>query len=145
MDQLTLEPYAAHLHWRFPEAQSSETWRELFATLLDGLAPACTGGGLYVIGHIKGLVILPDGSFLRGSKISVQYPADVEMEGAAADFWVELEMSLNVLVYGPPLSETRRIVSRVAQTTARQWNAEVTIAPLDGIEGLAAGHHHSHD
>ena len=145
MAELTLEPYAARVHWRFAEAQSAETWRELFAALLDGLAPACTGGGLHIIGHIKGLIVLPDGGFLRGSKVSDQYPADVEVEGAAAGLEAELEMSLNVLVYGPPLAETRRIVSQVAQATARRWNAEVRIDPLDGIAGLAAGHHHSHE
>lgn len=139
MDPLTLEPYAARLRWRFPQAQALDRWQALFAALLDELAVACTQGGGRVVGHIKGLALLPGGGFVRGSKVSPRYPSDVDIEGAAIDACAELEVALNVLVYGLPLSEGRRIVPEIGQGLAQRWGAELEIVAASTEH--ESGHH----
>jgi len=142
MDPLALEPYAARLRWRFPEAQPLANWQALFAAFLDELGWACTAAGRRVIGHIKGLALLPGGGFLCGSKVSPHYPPDMEISGATADSCAELELDLNVLVFGLPLSEAGRIVPEVGQAQALRWGAELEVLALpvpSGAEGSEAG------
>jgi len=138
MDSLTLEPYAARLRWRFPQEQSPQKWQTLLANFLDELGRACVTAGPYVIGHIKGLALLPGGGFLRGSKVSAHYPADTEYTGQDTDRYAELDMTLNVLMYGPSWTETRRLVSEVGLSLAQRWGAELSIAVADNE------HHHYH-
>ena len=145
MDQLTLEPYAARLRWRFPQAQSLERWQALSAEFLDELALACTAGGGRVVGHVKGLALLPGGGFLRGSKVSARYPADVDVEGAEIDACADLEMALNVLVYGLPLTEGRRLVLEIGQGLAQRWGAELDVLAGTAEHGAGASDHHHHD
>ena len=137
MDPLTLEPYAARLCWRFPGAQPLERWQALFAAFLDELGQACAAEGARVIGHIKGLALLPGGGYLRGSKVSTDYPADVETKEALTDSCAELELSLNVLVYGLRLSEAQRIVPETSLALGQRWGAE--------LEVLTLSDHHHHD
>jgi hypothetical protein len=136
VDPLELEPYAARLCWRFAEAQSLETWQALFTAFLDQVAQACTAaGGPRVIGHIKGLMLLPGGGFLRGSVVSARYPPQVEISRAASGTCAELEMALNVLVYGLPLTEAQQLVPEAGQRLARRWGAVVDV--------VASNHHRS--
>lgn len=135
MENLTLEPYAAWLRWRFPEAQALEGWQTLFAALLDELALACTTDGVRVIGHIKGLALLPGGGYLRGSKVSVEYPSDVEIAGATSGSCSELEFALNLLVYGLPLSEGQQIVSKIGKRLALRWGAELEVLARSAEQG----------
>ncbi len=150
MDPLTLEPYAACLRWRFPKAQALESWQALFAALLDELALACTAGSVRVIGHIKGLALLPGGGFLRGSKVSIEYPSDVEIVGASSGAYSELELTLNLLVYGLPLSEGQRLVPEIGEQLALRWDAELEVLARSAehgaeADGLAASYRHHHD
>lgn len=132
-----LEPYAARLCWRFPEAQPVERWQALLAALLDELGQACTIAGPYTIGHIKGLALLPEGGFLRGSKVSSRYPADTEINGATIGFYTELEIAINVLIYGLPLAKAHSIVSEVSLALAQRWGAELEVL-------VANSHRHYH-
>lgn len=147
MDQLTLEPYAARLRWRFPEAQPLDRWQALFAAFLDELALACTAGEPSVIGHIKGLALLPGGGYLRGSKVSVRYPADMELDGATAGQFPDLEMALNVLVYGLDLSQAQRRVLDTGQALAqRRGTVLEVIAPnADPEPDVEERDRHDHD
>jgi len=140
---LTLEPYAARLRWRFAEEQPLVRWQALFSAFFDKVGQATDAAGPYVIGHIKGLALLPGGGFVRGSKVSAGYPSDVEVHGADAAACAELEMSLNVLVYGLPLTRARRIVAEVGQELARQWDValEVVAAGQDPVQGQPTSFH----
>ena len=143
MGALTLEPYAARLRWRFSQGQPLVRWQALFSTFLDQVGHAADAAGPYVIGHIKGLALLPGGGFVRGSKVSADYPSDVEVQGAGDAVCAELEMALNVLVYGLPLTQTRQIVPEVGRELARQWDAELEVveAGHDPIHGQPARFH----
>ncbi|MBC7252081.1 MAG: hypothetical protein H5T62_17615 [Anaerolineae bacterium] len=138
MDSLTLEPYAARLRWRFPQEQTLQKWQTLLANFLDELGRACVTSGPYVIGHIKAIALLPGGGFLRGSKVSARYPADTECTGQDPDRYAELDMTLNVLVYGPSWTETHRLVSEVGLALAQRWGAELSISIAD------SEHHYHH-
>jgi hypothetical protein len=144
MDPLTLQPCATRLRWRFPEPQPLERWQTLFAAFLDRLALDCDASGPYVIGHIKGLVLLPGGGYLRGSKVSTQYAADVEVGRSTRTLFKDLELELQVLVYGLPLPEAQRIVQEAGQALAQNWNAELEVIVLSSVQELAAGDH-DHD
>jgi hypothetical protein len=169
MAELSLEPFAARLRWRLTESQPLEGWQDLMAGLLDELAIACSTSKSHVIGHIKALALLPSGGYLRGSKVSTSYPADVEAQsvggdtpqptsakppntdigsdgfgrsiaaeaattnasGSASDKnseYAQLEMTLNLLVYGLPLDSARRIVSETCASAAARWDAELEIS-----------------
>jgi hypothetical protein len=151
MAELSLEPYAARLVWRFEQPQPLTTWQDLLAALLDELGLACSTSDRHVIGHIKAFALLPAGGFLRGSKVTACYPADVEAhidwhassvpppaERASArdtnhapdqarSGHTELEMTLNMLVYGLPMDSARRMVKATAVSQAARWNAELEI------------------
>ena len=137
MDQLSLEPYAARIRWHFSDAQPLSYWKTLCATFLDDVAFACMARPPAVIGHIKGLALLPGGGFLRGSKVSTRHAADVEISGASAVSCRELEIALNVLVYGLPAFEAERVVGETGRAIAMHAGAT--------FEVIAEGHTHHHD
>ena len=80
-----------------------------------------------MIGHIKCVALLPGGGFLRGSKISVHYPPDMALHAGNVVPVAMLELSLNVLVYGLPLSEARHILRETALHLAQKWGAGLEI------------------
>ena len=138
MDQLNLEPFAARIRWRFPEAQPLSRWQSLVASFLDQVALACATNPSVVIGHIKGLALLPGGGFLRGSKVSTKHSADVEIADAQTGECQELEMALNVLVYGLAWSEAKRIVLKAGDAIATQAGAMFEVVAIER-------HDHHHD
>ncbi len=139
MAKLILEPYAARLTWRFPEPQPPRRWQALFAALLDEVARTCATEESRVIGHIKGLGVMPDGGFLRGSTVGAQRPADVDLYLGPHGSSAELEMTLNVLVYGLPAGEAGGIVREIGLALAVREGARVDVAPVESQEDP---HHH---
>ena len=140
MAELILEPYAAHLSWRHPEDRTLEEWQALFADLLAGLAEACAADEARVIGHVKGLGVLPDGSFLNGSTVTPNRPPDVEIHRANGGRSAEMELTLNVLVYGLPRPEAQRLVSEVSERLAAREGIDLDISPA---RTAAAAHTHT--
>lgn len=129
----SLSPYAARLRWYFATAQAADQWQALVATFLEDLAAACVAGEMHVIGHIKALALLPDGGFLRASTISARHPADVAIERAGDRPCSELELALNVLVYGLAWTEAHQLVKASAQQVAADRGAVVEqLAPSPG-------------
>ena len=145
MDELTLTPYAARLQWCFSAPRPLAEWRKLLAELLDELALATQSVESAVIGHIKALVLLPAGGYVRGSKVSAAVPADVEIAAAHQTDCAELELSLNVLVYGLPLPEMQRIVAGVVLALALCWEAEAQLHDVTSSGPHEHRHHHHLD
>ena len=144
MTALSLVPYAARLRWSFATAQAADQWQALVATFLEDLAAACVAGEMHVIGHIKALALLPDGGFLRASTISARHPADVAIERAGDRPCSELELALNVLVYGLAWTEAHRLVQASAQQVAKDRGAVVEqLTPSPGPGAAADERAHS--
>ena len=136
MAELSLEPYAVLQHWHLPGADGR--WEVILAEYLQALAQRCAASGPAVIGHIKALALFAEGGYLRVSVVAPKIPASVE--GKAPSGCTELELTLNVLVYGLERSAIERITRETATETAERWNGEISLKNL----GQAGQHVHAH-
>jgi hypothetical protein len=124
---LILEPYAVVQHWHMPEADGH--WEKILAEYLQTLAQRCASAGKCVIGHIKALALFSDESFLRISVIAANIPAS--LEGRAPAGCTELELTLNVLVYGLERSVIEMITLETSLEIADQRKGVVKFKILD--------------
>ena len=137
MDELTLEPYAVVQHWRLSNADNQ--WETILGEYLQTIAKRCTSAGKCVIGHIKALSTFADKSYLQISVVAANIPAT--LEGKAPAGCVDLELTLNVLVYGLAQSTIEQIVYETANEIARQRKGAVHHKDISH----AGEHlHHSH-
>jgi hypothetical protein len=141
---LLLEPLAARLRWQLPVGLRMSEWVELLRAYLDTLAARSTAAGPYVIGHIKALATLPAGGYLRGSSVSPAHPADVAAEGAWPADCAELDMTLNLIVYGLPFELARSIATRSAEEVALARGGTVLLEVFSE-RSYPAQHHPAHD
>lgn len=110
MDELTLEPYTVVQHWHLPDADGQ--WESILMEYLQRIAQRCTAVGKCVIGHIKALSIFSDNTYVLVSVVAAQIPAN--LEGRVPAGCTELELTLNVLVYGL----RRTVVEQITRETA---------------------------
>ena len=129
MTELILEPFVAKLHFRLTEPAGSMEWKQVLAAYMEDLSRRCTEAGPCVIGHIKGLIVGPDKSYLRISVIDAIRPA--ESEGELPEESDNLTMTLNVIVYGLPRD---RIYYLVRQGMG--------VSPLITVEPIKGEHRH---
>lgn len=120
-----LEPYAARVHWRLPAPAPAGHWERLVCAHLEAFARGCDEAGARVIGHIKALSLRPGGGYLRVSVVGPALPAAVE--GRVPAGRIELELTLNAVVYGLGRDRVERLARATAVPLAEQWQAEVTI------------------
>ncbi|HZK23996.1 MAG TPA: hypothetical protein VFC74_01265 [Oscillospiraceae bacterium] len=139
MEGLGLEPYAAIISWSLQQEQPLEVWQTLIAEYLEQLGQVCAADDKRILGHIKCLVRFPAGGHLRGSKVSVAYPADVEFKEKETAAYANIKLTLNILVYGLPNQEAQKVVRNVGSVLAANWQAKMEI--------LSISHHddHQHD
>jgi hypothetical protein len=120
---LILEPYAVNQRWRFGTTDMSHG--ALITEYLESIARACNNAGECVVGHIKALALFPGGNFLRVSVVSPSLPAD--QEGDVPSGCTDLDLALNVIVYGLERAMLERIVHATAVDLTRRWKGEVEI------------------
>ena len=116
MDELTLEPYTVVQHWHLPDADGQ--WESILREYLQRIAQRCTAVGKCVIGHIKALSIFSDNTYVRVSVVAAQIPAN--LEGRVPAGCTELELTLNVLVYGLKRTVVEQITRETAYEIASQ-------------------------
>jgi hypothetical protein len=137
---LRLEPYAAVQLWRLPEADGR--WESILADYLQALAQRCAASPQAVIGHLKAMALFSKGGYLRVSVIAAHIPATVSGQVPAG--YAELELTLNVLVYGLPWTEIEQIVHETSTEFASRWKGVVDHKVLN--QAVNPGHHsHHHD
>jgi hypothetical protein len=107
--QMTLHPYAADIRFSADRLLSEQQWRDRLAKFLESIARRCEASGPSVIGHIKALALFDDNRYLRASVVSSRHPADLE-GNPPADFR-QMEITLNVLVYGLERSVIEALVA----------------------------------
>jgi hypothetical protein len=128
MAELILEPYAVIQHWRLADA-ASEQWQTVLSDYLETLARTCDENGACIIGHIKALAVFPDNGYLQISVVSPKFPASIK--GAVPSGCRELNLSLNVIVYGLEYELVERLTGETASHVAEMWKAEVNIEQTD--------------
>ncbi len=140
MAELSLEPYAAVQHWRLPGADGR--WELILAEYLQTLAQRCAASGPAVIGHIKALALFPGGGYVRVSAVAPDIPASVE--GKTPSGCTELELTLNVLVYGLERAAIERITRETSAEMAERWKGSVSLESLSqaGQHAHPAQHQH---
>ncbi|MBN1267657.1 MAG: hypothetical protein JXA25_19350 [Anaerolineales bacterium] len=121
MDGLKLEPYAVTLHFSFPDIQGR--WEELLSRLLIGIAAESTKSGQAVVGHIKTLSLFPDNQYFRMSVIAPGIPPTTE--GSIPPGRTELDVTLNVLIYGIARPDLEEITRASADRLAADWKGRI--------------------
>ena len=99
-------------HWHLPDA--NEQWESILGGYLQTIAQRCTSARKCVVGHIKALSIFPDQSYIRISVVAANIPATVD--GKVPTGYTDLELTLNVLVYGLE----RDAIEQISQETANE-------------------------
>jgi hypothetical protein len=135
--ELTLEPYAVVQHWHLPSADGH--WETILTEYLQTLAQRGAASGKTVVGHIKALALFSGGRYLRVSVVAPHLPAS--REGQVPAGCAELDLTLNVLIYGLDRAALERITHTAAQELADHWKGVITHS-----EPHPADHpsHHSH-
>ncbi len=121
MATLSLEPYTEVQQWHMPAAEGR--WDIVLGGYMQELAQRCASEGPCVIGHIKALVLFSDNRYVRLSVIAAHIPAGID--GTVPFGCTDLELTLNVLVYGLSRGIIERIVRETAEQTARRWKGTV--------------------
>lgn len=138
MDELILVPCAVVQSWHLPDANGH--WESILGEYLQTIAQRCISAGKCVIGHIKALSTFPDQSYLRISVVAANIPATVE--GKAPAGCIDLELTLNVLVYGLERTAIEQITRETAGEIANQMKGAVHQKNLGQAGGYL--HHTNH-
>ena len=128
MTGLALEPYAVRLHWRSARPLTGSDWGALFAEHIQLLAAHSTNMTASVVGHVKGLALAPGDGYVRVNLVSASAPADVEctIQGQ----YTALTFDLNVLIFGLPLEQVKRLTADAAENIASHWGGQVDIESI---------------
>lgn len=121
MDDLNLEPYAVVLNFTFPEIQ--DRWEELLSQFLISIAKETTKPEKAVVGHIKALAVFQENQFFKMSVIAPNIPPT--MEGQIPTGCTDLEITLNVLIYGILGTKIEEITRFKADEIASTWNGRI--------------------
>ena len=124
---VTLEPYAARIHWAAPQPMAAEAWRVLLAEFAERVAHRSAEAGAPVIGHVKGFASESGGGYLNVSAVSADRPACVA--GHLQDGLRELHLTLNVLVYGLSRQTLGALVGDIAAELSLRSQCHVAIEP----------------
>lgn len=140
MDELILEPYAVIQTWHVPDADGR--WESILGDYLEKIAQRCTDAGKCVIGHIKALSTFSDQSYLRVSVVAANIPATIE--GKVPTDCTDLELTLNILVYGLERIAIEQIAVETANEISRQRKGAVHHKDITHAgERLHHPHHHN--
>ncbi len=123
MDDLILDPYSVVLNFTFPEIQNR--WEELLSQFLVSIAEESTKSEKAVVGHIKTLTTFSDNQFFRMSVIAPSIPPTTE--GQIPPGNTEIEIILNVLVYGVLKTELIKITRLKADEIAHDWKGKIVL------------------
>jgi len=121
MAELNLEPYAEVQEWHMPEAEGR--WDIMLGGYLQGLGRRCASEGPCVIGHIKALALFSGNRYVRLSVTATDIQPGID--GTVPSGCTDLELTLNVLVYGLSRGVIERITRETAEETARVWKGTV--------------------
>ena len=126
MNDMNLEPYAVRLVFKSRDEKGSNDWANVVSTFMEALAHSYTAARPTLIGHIKCFAQSPGSGFMKISVVDTRHGA--EITGAISDQAQELEVSLNVLVYGHKREKLERLTLETITANGKPWSKMVTIA-----------------
>ena len=118
MPEITLEPFAAEVVFYLKSDSKNDDYRLILADFLETIAARCEEAGADLIGHIKGLVLGEDKSYLKISVISASLPANIE--GTLNPATNKITLNLNVIVYGL----ISNVLDKIVRETAAEFERE---------------------
>jgi hypothetical protein len=124
---MIFQPYAAQVRFSADDTVPEGRWREYLAGFLENLALRCDVPGTSVIGHIKALGLFQDHRYLRASLVSTGHPADVE--GNPPDEFRQMDITLNVLVYGLDRTVIEALVGAVILEVDQGFPGSISLLP----------------
>jgi len=124
MADLTFEPYSTRIHWSAPAG--FDHWQEMLSEFMQALAINCTKIGT-VIGHIKALSLFEGQKFICLSAIDRNHP--ITLEGTVPAGLKQLDLSLNILVFGFSHDLLAQIAARIADEVSVKWHVKAEIQP----------------
>jgi hypothetical protein len=104
-------------------SNSEGQWDTILGEYLEKVAQRCTDEGDCVIGHIKALSTFSDHSYLRISVVAAHIPANIE--GKVPAGVAELDLTVNVLVFGLERALIEKITRDTANEIASRWKGVV--------------------
>ena len=125
-----LTAYAGDLRVTFKEPRTGEDIRKMMEAVISKVTVTCFEQGAKLIGHVKGIVQIEKGGFLTVS--STTEDGRVQSKGDLKG-GTELDMVINVIIYGLDVPKVEHIVKDVA--------TEVIGKGFD----LVSEEHHHHD
>ncbi len=126
---ISLEPFAAMVDFQFTSPMLGNTLETMLLEYIRELGQRCDDKDGSIIGHIKALGIFPDKSHIRLSLVSVAHPP--EKEGTVPDDKQDIQITLNVLVYGVPAVLLESIAMDTALFIGEKWSCNVATTPLE--------------
>ena len=124
--EMTLEPYAVRLVLKSRDSKDSIEWGWIVSAFMEALARYCTAAGPTIIGHIKCFAQSPGSGFMKISVIDAKHKAEITgtINGQAS----ELDVSLNVLVYGHTREKLEKITLETIAAAGKPWSGMVYMA-----------------
>ena len=117
-EQIKMEPFATQIQFTATEVLPFIQWRTYMINFLENLAQQCENLFTPFIGHIKMIALFGDNRYLRVNVVRAGFDADIE--GNPPEFFREMKVTLNILVYGITKDAIQGLVSdAVAQLNSR--------------------------
>jgi hypothetical protein len=137
--------YAVKIDVHLHESVPAGTLQSCIESLLSTIAKECMAAGATLIGHIKCLANTADHGFLAVSVVDER--AEPRSRGGLDDGIEEIEIVLNVLLYGLSRDKVEDIVERTSQVGLAIPGAHIHLKELDEDhhEGGQDHEHHDHE
>ena len=124
---MILDPFAVHVRFSADCLLPEQQWRDHLAKFLESIACRCDASGPSVIGHIKALALFDDHRYLRASVVSSRHPAD--LDGNPPGAFRQMEITLNVLVYGLKRSAIESLVAEAGVEIEQSFDGSIALLP----------------
>jgi len=129
--QLNLHPCAVRMSWISDEPRTGSEWGSALSNFLSDLGQHCITEGGALIGHIKGIATVAGTLCLRLSLVSLSQP--VSVEGSVPDNTAELDITLNVLVFGMSANALTTALGVARDRTLACWSGSIEAKVLPAL------------
>lgn len=123
MAQLNLHPCAVQMTWLSDGPLAGGDWENTLHNFLTSLGKNCIAGGGTLIGHIKAVATLAGSPCLQLSLVSLNQP--VNIDGSVPAATDQLQMTLNVLVFGMSADDVLSALRKSQNQAAALWNGSI--------------------
>jgi len=130
--------YAGRIHVRFRKPRSGAHIQSLMQDFMSRTAIGCGEAGASLIGHIKCIVEADNGGYLVCS--ATDSSGRVRCRGSLKDGAYDLDLVLNVLLYGLDREKIEEVVARSSKDLMESKESKVEIEDMDVEE-----HDHDHE